>query len=409
MAGEHGCPVDLHTDGDDPARLARFAAMAGGLRSGVALGPCAGMARMPRSVAARVAEQLAAADVTVVCLPQGDCTGLERYGSRVSRPAPVRLLRAAGVRVAAGSGALRDVANPVGRGDPLEAAYLLASLGRGHAGGRVRGGEFGRRGRRWACRRYASRRASPPSCWRYAANASPGCSRSPTAGSWCTGGGLSPAPARCGSTATRRRRWRWSCPGSRSAEPGRPAGVAVAGGWQPGRTGRSRAARVRFGVRSGSCALSSQVDMVRSRFGWSGCSPSAGTRSRASSAGRSRPATCWPRAPNRWSATWSRRRWRMSRGICRRRTRPSSPRARGRAAASSARTAWTAAPRRCSPTRPRRRVYAASSSSRPWARTASPRRAPIRSSRPTCARRARRTRTYGPAPAWTGRFCGRAG
>ncbi|MEL3951447.1 hydrolase, partial [Streptomyces sp. LNU-CPARS28] len=40
---------------------------------------------------------------------------------------PVRLLRAAGVRVAAGSGALRDMANPVGRGDPLEAAYLLAS------------------------------------------------------------------------------------------------------------------------------------------------------------------------------------------------------------------------------------------------------------------------------------------
>ncbi|MCE4943724.1 amidohydrolase family protein [Streptomyces albulus] len=129
VADEHGCPVDLHTDGDDPARLARFAAMCGGLRPGVAIGPCAGMARMPRTVAARIAEQLAAADVTVVCLPQGDCTGLERNGNRVSRPAPVRLLRAAGVRVAAGSGALRDAANPVGRGDPLEAAYLLASLG----------------------------------------------------------------------------------------------------------------------------------------------------------------------------------------------------------------------------------------------------------------------------------------
>jgi cytosine deaminase len=37
------------------------------------------------------------------------------------------MLRAAGVRVAAGSGALRDLSNPVGRGDPLEAAYLLAS------------------------------------------------------------------------------------------------------------------------------------------------------------------------------------------------------------------------------------------------------------------------------------------
>ncbi|MFI0261321.1 amidohydrolase family protein [Streptomyces sp. NPDC017056] len=139
LAGEHGCAVDLHTDGDDPARLARFAAMAGGLRPGVAIGPCAGLSALPREMAARTAEQLAAAGVTVVCLPQGDCAALERRGAglpgragpvgRVARPAPVRLLRAAGVRVAAGSGALRDAANPVGRGDPLEAAYLLASLG----------------------------------------------------------------------------------------------------------------------------------------------------------------------------------------------------------------------------------------------------------------------------------------
>lgn len=129
IAGEHGCAVDLHTDGDDPARLGRLAAMAGGLRPGVAIGPCAGLARMPREVAARVAEQLAAAGVTVVCLPQGDCAALERSASQVMTPAPVRLLRAAGVRVAAGSGALRDAANPVGRGDPLEAAYLLAARG----------------------------------------------------------------------------------------------------------------------------------------------------------------------------------------------------------------------------------------------------------------------------------------
>jgi cytosine deaminase len=122
VASEHGCPVDLHTDGDDPARLARLAAMAGGLRPGVALGPCGGLGRLPSEVASRAADQLAAAGVTVVCLPQGGCSGVDRRGT-----APVRLLRAAGVRVAAGSGALRDVSNPVGRGDPLEAAYLLAS------------------------------------------------------------------------------------------------------------------------------------------------------------------------------------------------------------------------------------------------------------------------------------------
>lgn len=122
VASEHGCPVDLHTDGDDPARLARLAVMAGGLRPGVTLGPCGGLGRLPSEVASRAADQLAAAGVSVVCLPQGGCSGVDRRGT-----APVRLLRAAGVRVAAGSGALRDVSNPVGRGDPLEAAYLLAS------------------------------------------------------------------------------------------------------------------------------------------------------------------------------------------------------------------------------------------------------------------------------------------
>ncbi|MFF3408286.1 amidohydrolase family protein [Streptomyces sp. NPDC002742] len=122
LASEHGCPVDLHTDAADPARLARLAAMAGGLRPGVTLGPCGGLGRLPSEVAARAADQLAATGVTVVCLPQGGCGSADRRGI-----APVRLLRAAGVRVAAGSGALRDVSNPVGRGDPLEAAYLLAS------------------------------------------------------------------------------------------------------------------------------------------------------------------------------------------------------------------------------------------------------------------------------------------
>ncbi|MFE3585905.1 amidohydrolase family protein [Streptomyces niveus] len=124
VAAEHGCCVDLHTDGGDPARVARLAVMAGGLRPGVSIGPCAGLSRLPADAARRAADQLAAAGVAVVSLPQGGCGGVEQRGV-----APVRLLRAAGVRVAAGSGAVRDVANPVGRGDPLEAAYLLASQG----------------------------------------------------------------------------------------------------------------------------------------------------------------------------------------------------------------------------------------------------------------------------------------
>ncbi|MFD4030184.1 hydrolase [Streptomyces sp. NPDC058637] len=131
LGAEHGRSVDLHTDGDAPARLARLAAMAGGLRPRVSLGPCAGLSRLPGDAAARAADQLAAAAVTVICLPQGGCSGARLRGN-----APVGLLRAAGVRVAAGGGALRDTSNPVGRGDPLEAAYLLASrsgIAPGHA------------------------------------------------------------------------------------------------------------------------------------------------------------------------------------------------------------------------------------------------------------------------------------
>ncbi|WP_149180835.1 amidohydrolase family protein [Streptomyces sp. TRM49041] len=124
VAAEHGCPVDLHTDGDDPARLARLAAMAGGLRPGVSIGPCGALTRLSVDARSRVADQLAAAGVTVTCLPQGGCGGTEVRGV-----APVRLLRSAGVRIAAGGGALRDLANPVGRGDPLESAYLLVSQG----------------------------------------------------------------------------------------------------------------------------------------------------------------------------------------------------------------------------------------------------------------------------------------
>nr|WP_324613436.1 amidohydrolase family protein [Streptomyces sp. SBT349] len=124
-ADEHGCPIDLHTEAEEPARLARLASAAGACRSGVSLGPCTGLARMPASLAARCADRLAAAGVTVVCLPQGGC-GL---GHRARGATPVRMLTAAGVAVAAGGGALRDAGNPVGRGDPLEAAFLLASRG----------------------------------------------------------------------------------------------------------------------------------------------------------------------------------------------------------------------------------------------------------------------------------------
>lgn len=48
IAAEHHCPVDLHMDGDDPARLTRLAAMAAGHRPGVSIGPAASLDRLPR-------------------------------------------------------------------------------------------------------------------------------------------------------------------------------------------------------------------------------------------------------------------------------------------------------------------------------------------------------------------------
>ncbi|WP_329135400.1 amidohydrolase family protein [Streptomyces sp. NBC_01476] len=124
LAAEFGVPVDLHTAAADPARLARLAAMSGGMRPGVTLGPCHGLGALPATAVASAAARLAAAGISVVALPQGGCCVLDRGGAT-----PVRALLSAGVRVTAGSGALGDLTNPVGRGDPLEAAFLLASHG----------------------------------------------------------------------------------------------------------------------------------------------------------------------------------------------------------------------------------------------------------------------------------------
>ncbi|WP_405012837.1 hydrolase [Kitasatospora sp. NBC_01539] len=121
-AREADCPVDLHCSGADAARLARMAGVLAPLRPRVTLGPCNGLA--PGSATA-----LATAGIRVVCLPQnGGCTGTDgpADGLRVSM---VRELTQARVPLAAGSGALRDLAVPVGRADPLEAAYLLAATG----------------------------------------------------------------------------------------------------------------------------------------------------------------------------------------------------------------------------------------------------------------------------------------
>lgn len=241
LAADRGRPVDLHTDGEAPARLARLAAMAKGFRPGLCLGPCAGLSRLPRDEAARTADRLAAAAVTVVCLPQGGCSCAGIRGTP-----PVGLLRAAGVRVAAGSGALRDASNPVGRGDPLEAAYLLASqegIAPGSAYDAVSGaaraalGLPGVRVEAWA---------SPPSCSPCAGTTWPGRSPSRTAGSWCTADAWSRGPVPYASTWT---------PGPRlrpSVSPGRDGPIPVpAAGLERERAARRTVGYMRIVIAGG--------------------------------------------------------------------------------------------------------------------------------------------------------------
>ncbi|MCX4748416.1 hydrolase [Kitasatospora sp. NBC_01287] len=121
-ATEFDCPVDLHLRGADPARLARLGTLLAPLRPRVAVGPCD---RLPEGGGA----VLRAAGLRVCCLPQnGSCCATDGPPTGLG-PAAVRELTIHQIPLAAGSGALRDAANPVGRADPLEAAYLLAAGG----------------------------------------------------------------------------------------------------------------------------------------------------------------------------------------------------------------------------------------------------------------------------------------
>ncbi|QMU72773.1 amidohydrolase family protein [Streptacidiphilus sp. P02-A3a] len=130
LAAESGSPLDLHTDAVDPVRFGRLLDALAGSPVPVTLGPCPGLGLLTGDELARVADRLARAGISLTCLPQGErCTGTATAAHPARPRLPVGALRAAGVTVAAGSGALRDRSDPVGRPDPLEAAFLLAASG----------------------------------------------------------------------------------------------------------------------------------------------------------------------------------------------------------------------------------------------------------------------------------------
>ncbi|MGF1430500.1 hydrolase [Kitasatospora sp. LaBMicrA B282] len=121
-ATDFDCPLDLHLRAADPVVLARLATLLAPLRPRVVVGPCDRLAPGGGAV-------LRGAGLRVVCLPQNGCCGALEGPPGGLGPAVVRELTDSQVPLAAGSGALRDAVTPVGRADPLEAAYLLAAGG----------------------------------------------------------------------------------------------------------------------------------------------------------------------------------------------------------------------------------------------------------------------------------------
>ncbi len=132
IAAEAGLPVDLHTDETlDPSVVGLDDLSTRVVRTGfphaVTASHCVSLGMQPEAEQRRIAEQVAAAAISVVVLPQ---TNLFLQGRQHRTATPrgltaVHALRAAGVNVAAGGDNLQDPFNPMGRGDPLETAALM--------------------------------------------------------------------------------------------------------------------------------------------------------------------------------------------------------------------------------------------------------------------------------------------
>ncbi len=124
--------LDLHTDEQlEPSLtgLHDLAAAARGRR--VTASHCVALSMMERDAAWSLVTRVAASGLGVVALPATNLY-LQGRGWPTSPPRGITAVRAlldAGVPLAGGSDNLRDPFNPVGRGDPLEAAALLVTAG----------------------------------------------------------------------------------------------------------------------------------------------------------------------------------------------------------------------------------------------------------------------------------------
>ena len=127
-------PVDMHIDeflDPEPCTLSQLADAATGFSHQVVASHCVSLGSMPPSRMRQIADKVAAAGIAVVCLPQTNLylQGRDHPTSPPRGLTAIRVLREAGVTVAAGGDNLQDPFNLVGRADPLETAALLILAG----------------------------------------------------------------------------------------------------------------------------------------------------------------------------------------------------------------------------------------------------------------------------------------
>lgn len=131
LATRSGARLDLHLDlSDDPAQRDVVAViertLALGLHGRVSVGHLTSLGAMPEEEIRRIADGLAAAGISVACLPATDLhlNGRTRP-TRYRGLTPVRPLLEAGVNVSLATNNVQNPFTPFGRGDLFDIAYLF--------------------------------------------------------------------------------------------------------------------------------------------------------------------------------------------------------------------------------------------------------------------------------------------
>jgi cytosine/creatinine deaminase len=136
IAAQHGRQIDLHTDETLDPLVLDLPYFAQRVREtefsfGATASHCVSLAMQPIDTQKRVAEEVAAAGVHVIALPQTNLF-LQGRDHPVASPrglTAINALQTAGVNVAAGADNIRDPFNSMGRADPLETAALMVMAG----------------------------------------------------------------------------------------------------------------------------------------------------------------------------------------------------------------------------------------------------------------------------------------